>query len=263
MPVAAMGAVTLGSRREAHWRDNVQRGGGLFMTPGSSARSRLVRLAALAAAPVFALVIAQAFQRSPLLALALAAAVGVLGLALRHAETATYAVLFLLYSNLPAVSVSFHGVPKPIAAAFPLLLVVPLVRDLLVRRQPLVLTPTLFLLVLLFGVQVVGLGFAREPSRAMDAAATLAVEGVALYLLVTNVLRTKETLRGATWALLAAGVLMAAVPLFQQATGTFHNAYGGLGQVDGLGFRTGEAAEEGGGESRQARLAGPIGEKNR
>src|SRR6185436_4587601 len=84
-----------------------------------------------------------------------------------------------------------------------------------------------------------------------------------LYLLVTNVLRTREALRGATWALLAAGVLMSIVPLFQQFTGTFSSNYGGLAQVDSGGVDTGEEADECETEERQPRLAGPIGEKNR
>jgi len=140
---------------------------------------------------------------------------------------------------------------------------VPLVRDLLVRRERLVLTPVVYLLLLLLAVQAVGAAFSIDPGHSFGAVATFAVEGVALYLLVTNVLRSKETLRGATWALVVAGVLMSALPLFQQFTGTFEENYGGLAQVDGLGFQTGEAAEEGGGLERQARLAGPIGEKNR
>lgn len=235
----------------------------LPMSPASPRRTPPASAMLLVAALALAGLVGLAFQRSPALALVLAAGLVVIGAALRQADVATYAVLFLLYSNLPAVSVAFHGVPKVVAAAFPLLLVVPLARDLLVRRQPLVLTPAFFVLVLLFAVQVLGAAFSIDPGQSFNAVATFAVEGVILYLLVTNVLRSKETLRGATWALVAAGVLMSAVPLFQQLTGTFDRNYGGLAQVDGLGFTTGEASEEGGGVERQARLAGPIGEKNR
>ena len=60
-----------------------------------------------------------------------------------YLTAAAYAVLFLLYSNLPSVGANFHGVPKPLAFAYPLLLSVTLARDLLVRRQPLVVTPVL------------------------------------------------------------------------------------------------------------------------
>jgi hypothetical protein len=200
---------------------------------------------------------------SPAIALVLGAGLCLLGAALRYPDVATHAVLFLLYSNLPAVGVTFHGVPKPVAAAFPLLLALPLLRDLFLRRQALVLTPVLILLVLILGVQAVGAAFSIDPGKSFGSVTTFAIEGVVLYVLITNVLRSKETVRIATWTLVAAGVLMSAVPLFQQVTGTFDNPYGGLAQVDGLGFRTGEAAEEGGTLERQARLAGPIGEKNR
>ena len=233
------------------------------MTLAPPRRTALATALFFLGALAMAALVGLACLRSPALALVLAVGLGVLGAALRHPDVAIHAVLFLLYSNLPAVSVAFHGVPKLAAAAFPLLLAVPLVRDLFLRRQPLVLTPVLFLLVLLLAVQALGAAFSIDPGRAFESVATFAVEGVVLYLLVTNVLRSKETLRGATWALVLAGVLMSAVPLYQQLTGTFDSNYGGLAQVDGLGFSTGEAAEEGGGVQRQARLAGPIGEKNR
>ncbi|NOT29272.1 MAG: O-antigen ligase family protein [Planctomycetes bacterium] len=210
-----------------------------------------------------AALVAFACLRSPAIALVLGLGFCVLGAALRYPDVATHAVLFLLYSNLPAVGVGFHGVPKPVAAAFPLLLALPLLRDLFLRRQPLVLTPTFFLLVLILAQQAVSAAFSIDPGKSFGSALTFAVEGVALYLLITNVLRSKATVRIATWTLVAAGILMSGVPLFQQVTGTFDDNYGGLAQVDGLGFRTGEAAEEGGTLERQARLAGPIGEKNR
>lgn len=202
-------------------------------------------------------------DRSPAAAL-IAVVVALLGLlTLRLPDIATYAVLFLLYSNVPAVSVSFHGVPKAFGAAFPLLLAVPLARDLLVRRQPPVVTPVMPILVLTFVLQAVSAAFSRDPAQSFEELVTFATEGLALYVLVVNVVRTKEVLRGAMWALLAAGVLMSVVPLYQQVTGSFDSNFGGLAQIDGLGFQTGQQSEEGGGAERQARLAGPIGEKNR
>jgi O-antigen ligase len=226
-------------------------------------RSVLARVALFLLALLLAAFVGLVYLRSPAIALALGCALSLFGVALRYPDVATYAVLFLLYSNVPAVGVAFHGVPKIVGAAYPLLLGVPLVRDLVVRRERPVMTPVLLVLVLLLGVQAVGAAFAIDPGQSFTSVGTFAIEGVVLYLLVTNVLRSKENLRGATHALVAAGILMSVVPLFQQATGTFDSNYGGLAQVDGLGFTTGEASEEGGTEERQARLAGPIGEKNR
>ena len=231
------------------------------MTGSGRALPSRAHLLQLCGAVALAGLVAQAFLIAPLAGFALAGGMAVLGAALRWPEIATWAVLFLLYSNLPAVGVAFHGVPKVVAAAFPLLLAIPLARDFFGRRLPLVVRPTLALLVLLLGVQVLSAALSRDPERSFGEVATFAVEGLALYVLVTNAVRTSATLRGAIWALLAAGVLMSGVPILQQATGTFANDYGGLAQVDGAGFRI-DAAEEGAVE-RQARLAGPIGEKNR
>lgn len=222
-----------------------------------------MRIALALTALGLALSIATGFLISPLLALVAGGGLVVLGTVLRSPDAATHAVLFLLYSNLPGVGVAFHGLPKPLAAAFPLLLALPLVRDLVSRREPLVLTPTFVVLLLFLAVQTAGAAFSIDPGRALASVGTFAVEGVALYLLVTNVLRTQKTLEDATTALVAAGVLMSVVPLFQQATGTFQRNYGGLAQVDGGGFTAEGESEEAGVERTQPRLAGPVGEKNR
>ena len=200
--------------------------------------------------------------QSPALAVALASMALLAFVTFFAPNMATYAVVFILYSNLAAIGVQFHGVPKIVAAAFPLLLGIPLARELFLRRRPLVVTPVLILLVLFFCVQAIGMAFSREIPRSSDALITLLLEGVVLYLLITNVIRTTAVLRGATWALLAAGVLMSAVPIYQQLTRSFDDNFGGLAQVEGIGFATGAVSDEGG-LVRQARLAGPIGEKNR
>ena len=64
-----------------------------------------------------------------------------------RADTAgTLAVVvffFVFYSNLAVVLTRFHGVPQIIASSVVLLLLVPIVRALIVERQPLVVTPVL------------------------------------------------------------------------------------------------------------------------
>ncbi|HEX6885083.1 MAG TPA: O-antigen ligase family protein [Planctomycetota bacterium] len=198
---------------------------------------------------------------APLVALALAGLLACAWASLRRPALATCAALFLLYSNLPAVGVSHHGLPAAAAASFGVLLLPPLAHELLVHRRLLVLTPGFLLLLPFLGVQIVSAAGARDPARAFEAVTTFALEGLALYFLVTNVVRTPETLRAVLCALVAAGVLMSAVPILQQATGTFERDFGGLGQVDGPGFRTTD--EDGAGAARQARLAGTVGETNR
>ncbi|HET6202576.1 MAG TPA: O-antigen ligase family protein [Planctomycetota bacterium] len=186
---------------------------------------------------------------------------GLLAPAIALGQAATYLSLFLVYSNLAGIAVSHHHVPRGLAGALPLvLLAVPAILDVL-RTRRIVLTPALPLVVLFFAVQVAGAAFSRDPAVSLGEARDTLFEGVGFYVLVTHAVRTRATLRGASWTLLAAGVLMAVVPLHQQVTGSFDREYGGLAQVEGLGFHTGEVEE--GGEVVQRRLAGPIGEKNR
>lgn len=221
-----------------------------------------VRTAVTLAAGASALAVVPALAGAPLLAPLAAAAVALAAAALRRPDFATASVIFLLASNLPAVGVAFHGVPKPVAAAFPLLLLVPLARDF-ARGAPLVLTPASALLALLLALQLAGSAFARDPALALATTADFALEGVLLHLLLVNVVRSWASLRLALGALAAAGVLMAALPLFQQATGRFDDDFGGLAQVDGAGFGAGATGGADPGRPEQPRLAGTIGEKNR
>jgi putative inorganic carbon (hco3(-)) transporter len=202
--------------------------------------------------------------QQPWLALGLiVAAALVVALALKREATdlATLAVVFILYSNLAVVAVRFHGLPYLVGAAFPALLLIPLARYLLVQRQKLVITPVLPLLGLFLIVQLLGAIFARNVPEATANIVAFVLEGALLYFLITNVVRTPETLRRVVWTLLAAGLLLGGVPLYQQITGTFDHEYGGYGQPGTGTFRTGEETIEG--EVRQPRAAGAIGEQNR
>lgn len=182
-------------------------------------------------------------------------------LLLRHSDSATILVLFLIYSNLSVVAVKFHGLPFIMGAAVPLLLLIPLFDRLIIRREPIVFVDSLPWIALFLFIQFIGALFARFPEESLLVLLTFAIEGVGLFVLVTNLVRTQTMLRVAVWTLLAAGALIAVVPIYQQITNTHDNEYGGFGQTGERGFNVGdEAAEE---EVRQKRAAGTIGEKNR
>ncbi|MHC4415217.1 MAG: O-antigen ligase family protein [Planctomycetota bacterium] len=191
-----------------------------------------------------------------------AAAVGLLGLAVATTpDLATVAAIFILYSNVAVVAVRFHGVPKAAGQAVVLLLVVPLVHQLVIRQRKLIVHPVLPLMVLFLAVQVLGMMFSRDVEVSRSAIFEYVLEGMVIFFLVTNVVRTHRALRWATWSLLAAGVVMAAVPIYQQVTHSFDSNFGGFGQATEVGFGTGEVTSQG--EVRQPRLSGTIGEQNR
>ena len=198
---------------------------------------------------------------SPALALVAVILVLLALVAVRWPDIATFAVIFILFSNIAVVASRFHGVPRIVASAFPLLLAAPLIRDLVLRRQRLVVTPALPLLLLLLVVQILGMMFSRDLEVTKSAVTEFVFEGLLLYFLITNAVRTPRALRLVIRALLLAGFVSAVVPCYQQLTGSFGSNFGGFGQTSETGFRTGEVSSRG--EVRQIRLAGPIGEQNR
>ena len=178
-----------------------------------------------------------------------------------QSETATMTVIFILYSNIAVVANKFHGVPYFVAASFPFLLFIPLASYLVLQRKPVILHRSLPFLFAFLGVQCLGAVFSRDTQVSVSAVIDFIVEGLVIYLLVTNVVRSPRTLRRVTWTLLLAGVLLAGIPIWQQLTGTYANDYWGYAQLSESGFRTGEISLFG--DVRQFKAAGAIGEQNR
>ncbi len=196
----------------------------------------------------------------PTLALATVLAVLLVAAVIAAPHIGTFVVIFVMYSNIAVVAVRFHGVPEIVAIAIPLVLGIPFAGYLL-RRQKVIVNPVLPLILLFLAVQILGMSFSKDPALSASAVGELLVQGVVLYFLITNVVRTPETLRLATWALLLAGFITGAVPLYQHVTKTFDNNYGGLAQSSEGGFRTGEVTSKG--KVHQRRSSGTIGEQNR
>ena len=181
-------------------------------------------------------------------------------LAFAWPETATLAVVFALYTNLLVVASKFHGVPQVVASAFLAVLAVPLANYIIFKRESFVITPALPILILYFFVMVLSGIVSQTIGSAFDWLSTFLVEGLFLYFLITNTVRTSATLRRVIWILLIAGSFMGALSIFQEATHSYTNNYWGFAQVDNGGFKVGDDIN---GSVYRLRLAGPIGEKNR
>lgn len=167
-------------------------------------------------------------------------------------DAVSLAVIFLLYMNVPAVLVKDHGFPLTVAALVPLLLVVPLAFHVY-RRKRFVVDRTFVLLLLYLVVQLVSTLFSTNQDDAVQKLKTFGLEGVVLYALVTNVVRTPTLLRRAVWAIVGAAALLSTVTIFQNVTGTYTRPYGGFSLVDAS-FFLGHAASP--------RASGPIGDPN-
>jgi putative inorganic carbon (HCO3(-)) transporter len=176
-------------------------------------------------------------------------------------ERATLLFAVGFYINAPVVAVSAIGLPPGAAGAFVVLLAVPVVLTVLVGRQPLVVTPALALmiawLVVLVFSSIAAAGTGADGRSAIE---TFLTEGLLLFLLVVNAVRTPAMMRGVIWGLLLAGGLMGTISLYQELTHTYGQSLMGFAQVNDMGFKVGETLQ---GKVLRPRLAGPIGEQNR
>jgi O-antigen ligase len=224
-------------------------------TPARGRRRPIGPLIAIGLTIAGSLAIGAIAANQPLLAVAgVVAALAAVAVGMRP-EVAVLIVVALIYSNAPVVVVEFHNVPLALAASVPMILAAPLAYDLLVRRQKIVLTPAMPWIAMLLVVEILSTITARDTADATDELSTFFSEGVVLYLLVTNTIRSVAVLRAVVWTLLLVGAFLGALSLYQQLTETYNNYYFGFAQT--------EAAATGVTETGLARLAGPIGEKNR
>jgi putative inorganic carbon (HCO3(-)) transporter len=198
---------------------------------------------------------------APILAVAVAS-LGLLATAIvLRPDIATLTTVGILYSNAAVVLVRFHEVPVFVAAVVPLLLVVPLARDLVVRRLPIVAPPMLGWMVVFLFVQLISTMLSSDVSVSWDADVVFLVEGIGLYFLLLNVIRTPDMLRATTWVLIVAGALVSALSVHQVVTENYGSNYFGFAQATSAAVRTGVSTLSG--DIVQPRLAGSIGETNR
>ena len=181
--------------------------------------------------------------------------------ALAWPEMVTLLVIAAFYSNAVAIAVQFHGVPFVAGAGVPLLLLLPLSHFLIVQREKIIIHPLLLPIILYHGVLLVGTIFSRDVDIAAANLLRNLLEGLVLFFLITNVVRTPATLRRTIWTLLVVGALIGLLGFYQILTGSYSNNYGGFAQVSNAAFDTGQTTLLGAVE--QPRLAGSVGEQNR
>jgi len=178
------------------------------------------------------------------------------------AVLATLAFVVGFYLNVPVVVAGAAGLPTGSASAFALLLAVPVVLAAVVGRQPLVVTPALALMVAWLVVLVISsIAAGADGGDAGPAAmTTFLTEGLVLYVLVVNAVRSPAMMRWIIWGLLIAGGTMGGISVWQEATHAYHQTLLGFAQVNDAAFKVADTVN---GKVLRPRLSGPIGEQNR
>jgi hypothetical protein len=142
---------------------------------------------------------------------------------------------------------------------------IPIARALVVERQPLVITPVLPLaLVFLATLFLAGI-FSPEPLVVRHAIGLYLTEGLLLYLLVSNAVRTRYALTAVIWTLIVSGAFLGGLSVYQELTHTYANEYAGFAQVDKLDNGGGFNIAPKGSKQKELRprLGGPLGSENR
>lgn len=201
----------------------------------------------------------------PLVGLAVLVVVPIVFVVTQRPDAVTVAVIALVYANAPVI-LTQHGVPSIAASLVPLALVIPLVHRILLKGEALSLPSTLPLMLLFGATQLTSALAAPDLTFSLIEVFGFATEGLALFVLVTASITTTRLLRQVLWAIVLSGAFLGFLSLFQQLTGTFSFNYFGFAQVSDAILETESTTgttTNSEGKTGLARLAGPIGEKNR
>ncbi len=143
-------------------------------------------------------------------------------------ELGLVVLVFIMYTRLSDNLIKYAGAPS-IADPFVIMLIgVIAVRWLLFQEQ-LTGWGTAAMLFGVYGlVGALGLFFAAAPDRVVTALNAY-IRDVLIAMLIVTQLKRAAQLRMLVWTLLAAGIVMGTVTVYQQLTGTFANPYWGFG----------------------------------
>lgn len=195
----------------------------------------------------------------------LAAPFGLLALALLFLRPATGTLLFLAlaYMNAPVLLGRTLGSPQLAGVAVTALVGIPILAHLF-KRRGFVFDYTVLLMLLFLG-SLLGSSFLAVDTRIAFAwVIGYIVEGVVLYFLLLNAVRSLGVLRAAIWTLLLVSAALSSLGLYQEMTGKYRTQFGGLAQRN----TEREMEEETDRRARTSvqvgnRAAGPVGGPNR
>lgn len=157
------------------------------------------------------------------------AALGAAGVAMFvRPDFAIVLTAIFLYLNVPAILHKHHGLPEMLAGAFILALGIPLLRSVVLRRERLRADPTFVLMLVFLLVLFLSMQFAKDTGIAANYIRRYLLEGLLIFWLFTNVVRTMPQLRRLIGALVVAGALMGTLNLYQEVTKSYDQKFGGL-----------------------------------
>ncbi len=167
-------------------------------------------------------------------------------------ERGLIALAFIVYTRFSDIATRYHNAPSVFLPFVLLLLSAIFVRWFLYKEKPTGwLRPTALLA--MYGlVGYLSLLYAENFDRAQKTLYFFFRDSLAAVIVII-LLQQAVTLRRVIWALLAAGIFMGTITVYQQLTGTFSNNYAGFAQA-GINYIAGD--------TNDYRVAGPFANPN-
>ncbi|HRQ40137.1 MAG TPA: O-antigen ligase family protein [Chloroflexota bacterium] len=192
------------------------------------------------------------FSDNILLPVALVAALLLVWLVFNHPNAVLALLVFATYTRFSDVLEKYYGVPSFILPLALLLLGSLFMRWWFLGERIHNWERTAVLLGIYGLVIFTSLFYAADYGRSQNAIIEF-IKNCLLLFAVVLAMRDSQSLRGVSYALLAAGIFMGSLTVYQQLTGTFENAYWGFAQTEVKNIVTGVS---------DYRAAGPVGSTN-
>jgi putative inorganic carbon (hco3(-)) transporter len=136
----------------------------------------------------------------------------------------------LVYADLLSVMATYQGLPPVARFVGGAVLAAVLGYRLILRRQPLVLDEMAWWLAAYGVMLAAGLLYARDRDVVMTNIIEF-IRNIITFVIILNITTTPARLRRVLWAVLAMGVVLALISIFQSLTGRWDLDFSGLGQA--------------------------------
>lgn len=180
--------------------------------------------------------------------------IGLLGVfaIISRLEFGLLALVFMTYTRFSDVIIHFHNAPSILQPFIGLLLGLIFLRWLINKERRSGWEAPLYLLIGYGFILFLSMFHAPDTTLVIGAIEDF-VKDAMIVMLVILLLQRATVFREVVWALLAAGIFLGTISVYQQLTGTFHENYWGFGQA---------TLEQIVGETHEYRITGPIGDPN-
>lgn len=149
---------------------------------------------------------------------------------LKWPEVGLLGLIAILYSNASEVLVRFHSLPSLLQFLVPLLIITIIFQILILHRQRFISDPMIILLLIYGAVILISSSRAVNTSLA-DQRIFEFSKNLLIFLIVVNLISSRETLRHTAWVLLLVGAFLGTISVYQVITSSYGFEFGGFGRI--------------------------------